>query len=57
MARRVVPAGVAVLTIAASYGLTRAIERFAPVPLLRPWWSTSAAGEPARSTTVPTPAQ
>lgn len=31
--------------LAIAYGLTRALERFAPVPLLRPWWSTRARDE------------
>lgn len=54
----IVPATATALTIAASYGLSRAIDRFAPVPLLRPWWSTSAspATRPS-SATVATPAQ
>jgi peptidoglycan/LPS O-acetylase OafA/YrhL len=42
----VVPFAVVVVVAVASYWFTRAIDRWAPVPLLRPWWSTTArAGE------------
>ena len=53
----VVPATATLLTIAASYWLTRLIQRVAPVPLLRPWWSTTGAPTRARQSTVATPAQ
>jgi len=43
----IVPLAVVVAVAAASYWLTRAIDRWAPVPLLRPWWDTTAqAAEP-----------
>ncbi len=43
----VVPLAFATAVLALSYWLTRAIERWAPVPLLKPWWDTSARHEPA----------
>lgn len=37
-----VPLGLTVLTIVAAYGLVALITKFAPMPLLRPWWGTTA---------------
>ena len=37
-----VPVAIAAAAIAVSYGITRALERWAPVPLLRPWWDARA---------------
>ena len=31
----------AAVALACSYGITRALDRWAPVPFLRPWWSTA----------------
>ena len=36
------PVAFAAAVLAISYALTLLIERFAPVPLLRPWWDTRA---------------
>ena len=41
------PIAFTAIVLALSYGLTRAIERWAPVPLLKPWWDTSPRQEPA----------
>jgi uncharacterized membrane protein YcfT len=43
-----IPFGAVVLAAAASYWLTRAIDRWAPVPLLKPWWNTSAHARESR---------
>ncbi|MCR6711316.1 MAG: acyltransferase family protein [Demequina sp.] len=40
-ARSVVPLALAAVALACSYGITRALDRWAPVPFLRPWWSTA----------------
>jgi len=50
----VVPVGYSAGVVAAAYGVTAALARWAPVPFVRPWWSmarrdTDPAQRPARA--------
>ena len=38
----VVPLVLGAVVVAAAYGVTRALDRWAPVPFLRVWWDTSS---------------
>lgn len=38
-----IPALIVVATLALAFALTRALRRWLPVPLLKPWWNMSAA--------------